>query len=286
MELASSDSSGAFSLVASSDSPGLGLAGNQSNDDSSDSHESDASSGMGLANDSGSCSAMELASDPGSDSSRDCDEGIVMSARPRRGKLAPAFRFFVLVGVLHGMFGFQELSESLIAGPGRIGTHFSGVGSVEVAVCMLQPALHAFLGGAPALEVASMCEKRRHSQALLAGRSRTACRFWNLMEYCPGLPSMDDLAALPFATRFEVVQNHFQLLRRRCDCHGVFCKAREVDGDIAGSPCQPWSRAGSQKGRGLLSCSIYIAAMFARFNRLNNGYCFCLAGLDFSARLV
>ncbi|CAJ1352965.1 unnamed protein product [Effrenium voratum] len=157
-------------------------------------------------------------------------------AKPNPNALPAAFRYaFHIVAAADEALGFGKLSQSLLGGRLVVSTHFSGVGCAEIALNMLQPALN---------------DKSAKSRRVLRMRFPDACIYGDIFDYVPDLPAWEALAKLTPTQRQAQVDERYQGGGRHCCSHQAACAPRVAHGDIAGSPCPPWSAAGARKGWG------------------------------------
>ena len=151
---------------------------------------------------------------------------------------AKAFRIAQEAGI--------DIYERLGRRTWTLSSHFSGLGTVEVALQMLQnsfpPQARSRLQG----EVISACEI---SPALQEGlRQRFAgCIFGDItgltdftaprnLASQPSLAQMADIARDIARAKLVPTSRCFQQF------HGTGCRPRGADIDVSGTPCQPWSR--------------------------------------------
>ena len=125
------------------------------------------------------------------------------------------------VSELAGRFG-EAAYRRLARRRWGISTHFSGLGTVEVALAMLKAATQAALRSALVAEVTSSCEQSPALRTLLRRRS-DGCLFANV---------------------FDRIENDNALVADTCMCekHGAECRIQQATMEVSGSSCRPWSR--------------------------------------------
>ena len=156
---------------------------------------------------------------------------------------------FLAMGALQKMIPYDDLKRSQLLNHGTYSTHFSGIGSVEVACDMLSAVVKAFTAACHAL-----CNVCLHVRS-----PNTARRFWavvcpaaffsDILDYCPCLPSWQQLRRFTPKDRFKTVMRCFQKKQsNNCVCHSCKCRPEPASFDFSGSPCQPWSAFGKKGG--------------------------------------
>lgn len=93
-------------------------------------------------------------------------------------------------------------------------------------------------------------DKSAKSRRVLRMRFPDACIYGDIFDYVPDLPAWEALAKLTPTQRQAQVDERYQGGGRHCCSHQAACAPRVAHGDIAGSPCPPWSAAGARKGWG------------------------------------
>ena len=91
--------------------------------------------------------------------------------------------------------------------------------------------------------------KNRTCQKVLL-RLCSGCLFTDMYDFCTPLPPFAQPCQNDASCVRNVVSRCFQLGPVWCARHRQKCQpaTRNIDGNITGSPCQPWSRAGTKKG--------------------------------------
>ena len=122
----------------------------------------------------------------------------------------------------------------------RISTHFSGLGTVEVALAMLKAASTAALRSSLIAEVTSSCEQSPALRILLSHRS-DGCIFANVFG------------------RIENGEGHISSLKGidnalvadtcACEKHATECRIQAATMEVSGSSCRPWSRMNRSRHR-------------------------------------
>ncbi len=156
----------------------------------------------------------------------------------------------VTLSFLARALGPERIRMSLLAAPMAISTHFSGLGTVELAVTCLAAAAPEALGFPLQLTSSFACESDPACQHILSVRlPRTACLFTNILHGSRAATQVFEMAApkarVDFPAARQAIMSEAVVLRRPCKRHleGP-CLQPFTDGDISGSPCTPWSAAG------------------------------------------
>ena len=133
--------------------------------------------------------------------------------------------------------GLASLLEScLFDHPGaRMSTHFSGLGSAEMAWRMVRSWARLTVGREVALTDGWACEKSKALQQLL--RASSTCVFTDILDRLP------DIVTIDFQAAKEVVMRSRVLSYANCATHGSQCPVSRTAVDVSGSSCRPWSRA-------------------------------------------
>ena len=171
-----------------------------------------------------------------------------------------------LWSALKAYFGEDRLVEAFSRPHGRrIGSYFSGMGSVEMALLMLSASIHIAIRSSLTLQAIFSCESSNTLQRLLLTRG-DGCVFTNILMHLDGVAQkvvvgkkydFDYIRELVFAAK--------TCMACPCKQHGGTCKVPAVDMDISGSPCRPWSRA---SGAGRLGRSHPDIVLFLAWCRL------------------
>ncbi|CAE7271457.1 unnamed protein product [Symbiodinium natans] len=127
-----------------------------------------------------------------------------------------------------------QLQRSCLTRTWKVSTHFSGLGSAELALQLLEHAAAGLTGGVgPQFNLVSACEKQPSRQRVLRTRLPQDCHiFDDIMERFRDLPELSETV----------------------DWRGIWSRMPDVflgqgiaeDMDISGSPCQVWSSMGSR----------------------------------------
>ena len=124
----------------------------------------------------------------------------------------------------------------------RISTHFSGLGTVEVALAMLKAASPATLRGVLIADVISSCELSPALRGVLGRRSH-GCLFANVFERIEmgegSVPSLNEIDNARVADTCT------------CQMHGTDCRIQGATMEVSGSSCRPWSRMNRGQARGV-----------------------------------
>lgn len=117
---------------------------------------------------------------------------------------------FLAMGALQKMIPYDDLKRSQLLNHGTYSTHFSGISSVEVACDMLSAVVKGFYGSLSCpLQCVSTCEISKHCQKVLGSRV-SCCIFSDILDYCPCLPSWQQLRHFTPKDRFKTVMRCFQ----------------------------------------------------------------------------
>ena len=166
-------------------------------------------------------------------------------------RLLAAYRvLFTAVAALDNLYGYAALTRSALVNGCGFSTHFSGLGSVEVAAGMLQAVVQSCFLGAKELTVRFGCELNRHRAQILLSRGNH-CVLKNIMDYAPSLPSWSQIVGLSLGQRLILISKCFDA--RNTPCWRSFhlrCQPllSQNHGDFSGSPCQAWSKYGKRRG--------------------------------------
>ena len=136
-----------------------------------------------------------------------------------------------------------------------LSTHFSGIGTAELAVAQLQVASLEVFGRSLSLCVTSACESAPGCQSALKQSLNTdACILKDILARCPVAGKLF-ASARSLGHLDQSVEEVWRVLRQSgCadtagSCHqhgGEDCRTPRSMGDIAGSPCQLWSFFGKR----------------------------------------
>ena len=208
---------------------------------------------------------VEMASDGNSD----CDVDMLMdmglqpqpAVPPGRGGLPPAigqledvFRWpTVALDSLSKLLGPSNIRSSLLGQPLTTSSHFSGIGTAEVAASMLRQAAAEFVELQP-WRVAFVCENNTSCCKALSLRHLKCCILLDVLDNCVSDRLTHALASksVDYRQVSKIIMDSFALGPQRCVEHEQQCSRTPLKAgvhiDISGSPCQPFSRAGKRKG--------------------------------------
>ena len=148
------------------------------------------------------------------------------------------------------------LKQSLLLNAPTLTTHFSGTGTTEWAARSLAGAAAGAIGFPVSIRALSACESCRACQgALRQVLPQGACVFEDILSVSPQAAQLyADLERtggdLDFDSAWNRIQRAGARPRWRCWAHGgAECQTARPDLDVSGSPCQPWSRAGANRGQ-------------------------------------
>ena len=212
------------------------------------------SSGSDRAGCEGSIEADGLAL--GAESSS--DSGECEAERPKRhrcGHMAERFKWAdVALKVLRDTLG-ENLFRRLGCRRWAVSSHFSGLGTVEVALAMIRTAYPGIVRGRLDIEVVSSCEKSPQLCVVLEERSG-GCVFKDVLSRL----HMEKLD-LEFEELRQYISERPVADAAECVAHHATCRIPVANVDISGSPCRPWSRAnrGSRRGRQHVDMGLFLA---------------------------
>ena len=162
-------------------------------------------------------------------------------------------------GVLQCLSAFlpqHVLKQSLLLNAPTLTTHFSGIGTTEWAARSLAGAAAAAIGFPVSIRPLSACESCRACQgALRQVLPPGACVFDDILSVSPPAAKLyADLEKtggdLDLDSAWGQIRRAGARPRWKCQAHsGAQCETARPDLDVSGSPCQPWSRAGANRGQ-------------------------------------
>ena len=153
---------------------------------------------------------------------------------------------------LKGLFGEDRLVARLFSRERSISTHFSGLGTAELAMAMLAAAGNRIMRARLGFRAAFACESSPACRAILLERLSGACVYKDILGRFQFDRSEYELDGnLEYAAARNRLWRTVPTPGSPCAAHGTVCVAPCVDGDVSGSPCTPWTRAAmaSRKGR-------------------------------------
>ena len=164
------------------------------------------------------------------------------------------------VRALIDLLGANTLRQSALCTATTSTSFFSGIGSAEVAWQAIGAALSAY--GLPfRLRAAFTCEKDQVCQQILL-RSTDCHVYDDLMDMMSTVSGLIESRNLGHKYRLSL-RVAVRSTARCCRCQRR-CFVRPGDIDTSGSPCQDWSRAGSQ--RGAEGDRIHLLLLWARWH--------------------
>lgn len=150
------------------------------------------------------------------------------------------------------VFGEERVLARLFndQAPIQLSSHFSGLGTLEVALGQLAMAGQRVMRAQLGVRASYACEKSPFCRRVIRLRTDN-CLFADILDRLGGLePStLCPGGRLDYALAADTVKSAVVLPGGWCATHGARCAAGHVTGDISGSPCTPWSRAGGRLGR-------------------------------------
>ena len=147
----------------------------------------------------------------------------------------------------------QELGQEMHARLGRrpwtFCSHFSGLGSLEVALEMLQAAYPPVDRARLRVESRYACEVTPQLRRVLESRV-SGCVFKDVMGRMTGAVRhpRGGFEGMSFDDKVEAFRGATVSPIAECSKHGILCRVPTADVDVSGSPCQPWSTATCTSG--------------------------------------
>ena len=126
----------------------------------------------------------------------------------------------------------------------QVSSHFSGLGTVEVALAALRSAALSLSMPPPVARTVFACEIDRQCQHVLRQRVDGACIFRDILEEV-SRPQTMQLCVTNGLLDFEAARQMLwaaPVSRAYCVAHSLLCAVPRPDLDVSGSPCTPWSR--------------------------------------------
>ena len=152
--------------------------------------------------------------------------------------------------ILLSLFGQPLVLLRFFTVPLSVCTHFSGLGTVELALDMLAVQGTAILRAPFQVHAAYACDSSPSNQAVLRKRLRGGCVFNDIFDPLGGIEPdgfccNDDAGrrVLCFDKAKNAIMRAPVLAVARCVAHKGPCAPKPADMDVSGSPCTPWSRA-------------------------------------------
>ena len=165
--------------------------------------------------------------------------------------LATCFSWAILLwSTLARLLGDRLLYHRLCCRRNNVGSYFSGLGTLEVALGMVAAVAPSAIRARCWFEFAYACEKSWSLRQLLCQRT-SCCVFENLLDRLSGLLDNCSVDSLGFEGLRDVMLGASVVDVAQCARHDGSCKyPGRVALDVSGSPCRPWSRALSAGNRG------------------------------------
>lgn len=167
-------------------------------------------------------------------------------------RLADAFQWPALFwqALSTAVDGVARLQSSLLGRPIKISSHCSGIGGAEVAAQMLVASSLGTLGFPVNITCESTCDTSKRCRSMLLARAEEAGKDWHIFnDIFSHFPGWNQELEDPDSMIQALKDTCQPTVGRHCHQHGQACEHPEVDGDLCGSPCPPWSRFGSHLGR-------------------------------------
>ena len=139
----------------------------------------------------------------------------------------------------------DDVTSSLLGGRNLFTSCCAGVGSAEAAAMSLKAAVVDVLGIDQTLRCKGSVEKDPACQRNLLDLASDAHIWSDIFKFFPtAVPAKTmspEAKVAEFASKFQTAVP--------CTRHNAFCELTPTHGDITGTPCTPWSRAGARQGR-------------------------------------
>ena len=152
----------------------------------------------------------------------------------------------VTLNVIAATLGHGSVLESCLFEHrrARMSTHFSGLGSAEMAWCMVRSWARMIFGRDPTLEDGWACERSRSLQQLLRERCNMTCVFQDIMDRLPDIDDKLRLAStIDYPSAKAIVMQSRVVGHARCATHGGQCSVSRTEVNVSGSSRKPWSKA-------------------------------------------
>ena len=130
----------------------------------------------------------------------------------------------------------------------KLSSHFSGLGTAELALQMLQKSFPPLARSNFQVEIVSVCESSRQLRRVLQERlAGSGCIFGDIEGLLDSI-NLHELASNAPLTEVrstilaEAIGRAKMASTSVCSHHGGACRLRGADVDVSGSSCRPWSR--------------------------------------------
>ena len=176
----------------------------------------------------------------------------IVEGAPRANDLTFSFTWAKrLFMVVKGIFGEDLILQRLCTHTRLISSHFSGLGTAELAINMLLPACDRVMRSKLLLRPAFACDISSGCRAVLQERLNGACVHKDLWDRFPGFDIGSHIhgGTLDYDSACKAIMSRCDNLARGAPCvtHMASCTCRHIDGEVAGSPCIAWSRASTTR---------------------------------------
>ncbi|CAE7348555.1 unnamed protein product [Symbiodinium sp. CCMP2592] len=215
---------------------------------------SDADGGIFFEESMSSGSSMSVVTDPDAElngADCDCSAGDTVATDERISTLVSAFRAGVfMVEFLQQSFGEHHLRQSSLNWLHLFSSQCSGIASAEQAYHVLEASLEAVLGWPKQWQQASVCEINAKCIDILKKKvPDDCCIFMDIFESVPASWDSKLGPAPTIQERWEALCSAWQgNIKLKCRAHGGLCRQKKSTLNVAGTPCQPWSRCGKKLG--------------------------------------
>ena len=156
-----------------------------------------------------------------------------------------------LWSTMAGILGDRLLYHRLCCRKNTLGSYFSGLGTLEVALDMVAAVAPSAIRATCSFASEYACDKSVGSQRVLCQRT-SCCVYVDILHRISGSLKNCRADALGFEDLRALVSAASAIDAAHCARHDRECKwPGRVAVDVSGSPCRPWSRAAKVGKRGL-----------------------------------
>lgn len=141
------------------------------------------------------------------------------------------------------------------------GTRFTGLGSVEEAIKIIEPLVPSSFHARYACDSCGDSYKFFRSRFAATPKSR-ALHFFTEVTDLAEIP--DKIWQESFPQKLKTVSTMKVVSKAHCKCHGKKCEVPSVDLDVSGSVCKDYSAQGKKKG----TDGEYVVSMLTHFEEL------------------
>lgn len=149
----------------------------------------------------------------------------------------------------------------------RVGSRFTGLGSAEEALCILQPHVQArfrYVYGCDTSDDARKFFRARFSKD--KGVDKDHHWFEDVLDLVQHGPVPDKIFNMPFQEKVKAISDMDMLTATHCKIHRKKCPVPQVELDISGSVCKDYSAQGKRSG----TDGRHVVSMLLHFQDLHN----------------